>query len=404
MNAQRRRLRVAVLFGSRSVEHEVSIITAVQAMDALDPRRYEPLPILITKEGHWMTGPDLRRIDSYRDLSGLLARCKPVYLRPEPFGSRLFMEESGPLGSRRTKATVIDVFFPMVHGTMGEDGTLQGLLEMAGVPYVGAGVVGSAVGMDKIVMKAAFQAQGLPIVKHVAFARRRWQSAREDVLTEIEQALSYPLFVKPANLGSSIGITKATDRASLAEAIDVAAHYDRRLLVEESFEGGIEVNCSVLGNDEPRASVCEQPIRWTEILSYEDKYLRGGKGKGASVKGAGAGGDGMASATRRIPAPISAELTARVQQFAVEAFKAVDCAGVARIDFLVDPVSGRIAVNEINTLPGSLAFYLWEPSGLSFPSMLDRLIELALERHRERQQTTYSFDSALLAKFSRGKG
>jgi D-alanine-D-alanine ligase len=270
MNEQRRRLRVAVLFGSRSVEHEVSIISAVQAMDAMDPRRYEPLPIFITKEGRWLTGPELRRIDSYKDLPGLVSRCRPVQLRPEPFGSRLFMEEPGPLGSRRTRATVVDVFFPVVHGTFGEDGTLQGLLELAGVAYVGAGVVGSAVGMDKIVMKAAFQAQGLPTVNHIWFTRRRWQSAAADVAAEIERTLRYPLFVKPANLGSSIGITKATDRASLFEAVEVAAHYDRRLLVEESFEGGIEVNCSVLGNDDPQASVCEQPIRWTEILSYED--------------------------------------------------------------------------------------------------------------------------------------
>jgi D-alanine-D-alanine ligase len=326
----------------------------------------------------------------------LLNRCRPVFLRPEPFGNRLFMEEPGPLGTRRTRVTTIDVVFPVVHGTFGEDGTLQGLLELAAVPYVGAGVVGAAVGMDKIMMKAAFQAHDLPIVNYVSFTRKRWQSAADDVANEIERTLHYPLFVKPANLGSSIGITKASDRASLFDAVEVAAHYDRRLLVEESFEGGIEVNCSVLGNDEPVASVCEQPIAWTEILSYEDKYLRGGKGKGS-------GGEGMASLTRQIPAPISPDLTARVQQLAIQAFQAVDACGVARVDFLVDPVSGRIAVNEINTLPGSLSFYLWEPSGLPFPALIDRLIELALERYRERQQTTYSFDSALLQKFSRGK-
>jgi len=212
--------------------------------------------------------------------------------------------------------------------------------------------------------------------------------------------------VKPANLGSSIGITKAKDRTGLFDAIEVAAHYDRRLLVEESFEGGIEVNCSVLGNDEPIASVCEQPILWTEILSYDDKYLRGGGGKG---KGSGAseepgGGEGMASQTRRIPAPISDDLTKRVQQLAIEAFQAIDGAGLARVDFLVDPVSGRVCVNEINTMPGSLSFYLWEPSGIPFSSLVARLIDLALERHRERQQTTYSYDSSLLQKLSRGKG
>ena len=281
MREQRRKQRVAVIFGSRSVEHEVSVISAVQAMDAMDPRRYEPLPIYITKEGRWITGPELRRVDSYKDQQGLLSRCRPVFLRPEPFGNRLFMEESGPLGTRRTRVTVIDVVFPIVHGTFGEDGTLQGLFDLAAVPYVGAGVVGSAVGMDKIVMKAAFQAQGLPVVNYLWFTRKRWQSAADEVADEVERTLRYPFFVKPANLGSSIGITRANDRAGLFDAIEVAAHYDRRLLVEEAFEGGIEVNCSVLGNDDPQPSVLEQPIAWTEILSYEDKYLRsGGKGKG----------------------------------------------------------------------------------------------------------------------------
>lgn len=398
MREQRRKRRVAVVFGSRSVEHEVSIVSAVQAMDAMDPLRYEPLPIFITKEGRWVTGNDLRRIESYKDLPGLLSRCRPVYLRPEPFGNRLFMEESGPLGTRRTRATVVDVVFPIVHGTFGEDGTLQGLLELAGVPYVGAGVVGSAVGMDKIIMKAAFQSLDLPVVCYLWFSRSRWQASPETILDEIERTLRYPLFVKPANLGSSVGINKATDRASLTQALEVAAHYDRRLLVEEAFEGGIEVNCAVLGNDDPIASVCEQPIPWSEILSYEDKYLRGGKTKGSSGEG-----EGMASLTRRIPAPISTDLTAQVQRLAIEAFRAVDCAGLARVDFLVDPISGRVAVNEINTMPGSLAFYLWEPSGVPFPALIDRLIELAQERHHERRQTTYSFDSSLIQKLSKGK-
>jgi len=404
MHDQRRKQRIAVLFGSRSVEHEVSIVSAIQAMDAMDPRRYEPLPIFITKEGRWYTGPELRRIEAYRDLPALLQKCRPVYLRPEPFGHRLFVEESGPLGTRRTRVGVADAFFPIVHGTHGEDGTLQGLFELANVPYVGAGVVGSAVGMDKIVMKAAFRAADLPTVNYLWFTRRRWESDRDAVLDEAERTLRSPLFVKPANLGSSIGITKATDRAGLARAIEVAASYDRRVLVEESFEGGIEVNCSVLGNESPRASVCEQPVRWTDILSYEDKYLRGGgKGKtGARTGATSDGGAGMASLDRRIPAPISDDLTARVQRMAIEAFVAIDCSGLARIDFLVDPVSGKICVNEINTMPGSLSFYLWEPSGVAFPALIDELISLAFERHRERQQTTYSFDSSLLQKFGKG--
>jgi len=396
MRDQSRRPRVAVLFGSRSVEHEVSIVSAIQAMDAMDPRRYEPIPVFITKEGRWVTGRDLRRVDAYNDLPSLLDRCRPVFLRPEPYGNRLFMEESGPLGSRRIRSTVLDAVFPIIHGTFGEDGTIQGLLELANVPYVGSGVVGSAVGMDKVIMKAAFRAHGLPTVEYRWFTRRRWGEARDEVLAIVEGELRAPLFVKPANLGSSVGITKATDRASLAEALDVAAHYDRRLLVEESFEGATEINCSVLGNDNPVASVCEEPVRWTEILSYEDKYLRGGKAKGAT------GSEGMASADRRIPAPISPELTAEVQRLAIEAFIAIDAAGVARVDFLVDTASGRVCVNEINTLPGSLSFYLWEPSGVPFPALIDRLLELAFERHRERQQTTFTYDSALLQKLARG--
>ena len=396
MRDQARKLRVAVLFGSRSVEHEVSIVSAIQAMDAMDPRRYEPIPVFITKAGRWVTGGDLRRVDAYNDLRSLLDRCRPVFLRAEPYGNRLFMEESGPLGSRRTRSTVLDAVFPIIHGTFGEDGTIQGLLDLTGVPYVGSGVVGSAVGMDKVVMKAAFRAHGLPTVEYRWFTRRRWREARDEVLAVVEEELRSPLFVKPANLGSSVGITKATDRASLAEALDVAAHYDRRLLVEESFEGATEINCSVLGNDSPVASVCEEPVRWTEILSYEDKYLRGGKAKGAS------GSEGMASADRRIPAPISPELTAEVQRLAIEAFIAIDAAGVARVDFLVDTAGGRICVNEINTLPGSLSFYLWEPSGVPFPALIDRLLELAFERHRERQQTTFTYDSGLLQQLGRG--
>jgi D-alanine-D-alanine ligase len=277
-----------------------------------------------------------------------------------------------------------------VHGTYGEDGTLQGLLELAGLPYVGAGVVGSAVGMDKIVMKAAFRAAGLPIVRYTWFTRARFEREPDEVLDEVERDLRYPLFVKPANLGSSVGITRATDRAELRQALEVAASYDRRLLVEEGVERAIEVNCSVLGNEDPMPSVLEQPVTWQEFLKYEDKYLRGSKGQG------------MESAARRIPAPIPPDLTRRIQGLAVEAFRAVDCAGIARIDFLVDESAGAVYVNEINTIPGSLSFYLWEPSGVSFPELVDRLIQLALERHAERAKTTYTYDSSLLRQIVAG--
>jgi D-alanine-D-alanine ligase len=389
-----RKLRIGVIFGSRSVEHEVSVITALQAMDAMDPRRYEVMPIFVAKDGRWFTGPDLRRVRAFEDVDGLLARCQRVFLRPEPSGQQLYTEERGPLGTRKMKAVALDCVLPAIHGTFGEDGTLQGLLELADLPYVGAGVVGSAVGMDKVIMKAAFRAQGLPVVRYVWFTRARLESDREAVLEEIEASLRYPMFVKPANLGSSVGITTAQDRASLSQALEVASHYDRRLLVEEAVVGGREINCSVLGDDQQaQASVCEEPVRWTDLLSYEDKYIQGSKQDASG---------GMASAKRRIPADIGPERTTEIQRLAVEAFRAVDCAGVARIDFLLDEANGQVYVNEINTVPGSLSFYLWEPSGLSFPALIDRLIELARARHRDRRRTTFSYDSKLIQQFGRG--
>lgn len=382
------KLRIGVVFGSRSVEHEVSIVTALQVIAALDRSKYEPVPIYITKDGRWLVGEQLARLESYKDLQ-LVSGAERALLGPEPGSHELILRDPGGLFRRRPRIE-IDVAFPCVHGTYGEDGTLQGLFELAGIPYVGAGVVGSAVGMDKIVMKAAFRAADLPVVKYTSFSRGRFERESEAVLGEVESLLRYPVFVKPANLGSSVGITRATNRSELRDALEVAASYDRRLLVEEGVEHAIEVNCSVLGNEDPIPSVLEQPITWQEFLKYEDKYLRGGKGKG------------MQSAARRIPAPISPELTRKIQQLAVEAFRSVDCAGIARIDFLVDEVSGAVYVNEINTIPGSLSFYLWEPSGVSFPELVDRLIQLSLERHAERAKTTYTYDSSLLRQIAAG--
>jgi D-alanine-D-alanine ligase len=389
---QNRKLRIAVVFGSRSVEHEVSIITAIQAMDAIDPRRYEVVPVYIAKDGRWYTGEELRRVESYRNPGALVARCQPVFLRPDPGGVGLVAEERGRLGVRRTRIIDVDCYFPTVHGTLGEDGTLQGLFELADVPYVGCGVVGSAVGMDKIIMKAAFRAVGLPVVDYTWFTRERWDRDRLAVLDELEAALPYPLFVKPANLGSSVGISSAANRADLAESVDVASHYDRRILVERRISAVREINCSVLGDAEQvQTSVCEEPVGWTELLSYDDKYLQGDKSGGS-----------MASAKRRIPAELPEERTAEIQRLAREAFRAVDAAGVARIDFLLDEANDRLYVNEINTLPGSLSFYLWEPSGVPFPALIDRLIELGRARQRDRRRTTFSYDSRLIQQFGRG--
>jgi D-alanine-D-alanine ligase len=430
--------RLAVIFGSRSVEHEVSIITAQQLMAAADADQYEIVPIYITKQGEWLTGPALLDLDTFRE-PGRLERVERAYLAPAPSQRALVRLDGGGLGLfRRGGGPEIDVVFPAVHGTHGEDGTLQGLLELADLPYVGAGVAAAAVGMDKLLMKAAFQAAGLPVVEGRGYTRAEYQRDPERVLDELEGAIGYPAFVKPAVLGSSIGVARAGNRDDLRFALEVACSYGRRLLVERAVEPLIEVNCAVLGNDEPMPSVCEQPVPTEGVLSFADKYLRGGKGdageptpharenltppaplpsegrgeprqtplsRAPSLTGSGAGGVGAKGPTqssRLIPAPISEALTARIQQLAVAAFRAIDCAGVARVDFLVSPDEQQVYVNEINTMPGSLSFYLWEPSGVPFPALVDRLVALARERHADKQRTTYSYETDLLQRSSVG--
>ncbi len=376
------KLRIGVILGSRSVEHEVSIVTAQQVMQAMNKDKYEVIPIYITKEGHWFTGKKLLKLESFKDLQSLISGLEKAYISPDPSVKSLVMVSKKWF--RKASIEEIDVAFPLVHGTYGEDGTLQGLLELANIPYVGAGVLGSAIGMDKIVMKALFKENQLPTVKYVWFLRNKWKNKQEEIITEIEANLKYPFFIKPANLGSSIGISKAKNREDLVQALDVASHYDRRLIVEESLEGCIEINCSVLGNEEPISSVCEQPVLWEEFLNYDEKYLRGGKTSG--LKGL----------QRRIPAPISQELTEKIQQLAIKAFKSIDCRGIARVDFLVNTEKEEVFINEINTIPGSISFYLWEATGIKFSELVDRLIDLAMDTFKEKSKTTYSYDSALL--------
>lgn len=380
------RLRVGVIFGSRSVEHAVSIITAHQVMGALDRARYEVVPIYIGHDGGWFTGEALLRLGSFRRLE--TAGLERIAILPDPGVRGLVSKPGRPRWFGRPILPPLDVAFPVVHGTHGEDGTLQGLLELADLPYVGAGVVGSAVGMDKIIMKSVFRDSGLPVVEYRGFTRREWQESPDEIIARVEADLEYPVFVKPANLGSSVGISRARDKEGLRFALEVAAHYDRRLIVERAVDRAREINCAVLGNAEPMPSVCEEPVPWEEFLSYEDKYLRKG------------GAEGMKGMARRIPAPIPADLTAEIQGMAVRAFRAIDCRGIARVDFLVDPGRGRAFVNEINTMPGSVAFYLWEPLGIRLPELCDRLIALALEVHEEKRKTLFTSDqdAALLGK------
>ncbi len=367
------KIRVAVIFGGRSGEHEVSLASATSIMANIDRSKYEVIPVGITKEGRWLLGGDPMGL-----LKGEVGRVKGEIEGVEP--SVVSVEASNEArnvveaGERRSPLQV-DVAFPVLHGTYGEDGTIQGLLEMAGVPYVGAGVLASAAGMDKAIMKSLFIQAGIPVVKHLVVLRKDWEADPERIMDRIEQGLGYPCFVKPANLGSSVGISKARDRVTLAEAMAEAASYDRKLVIEESVDAR-EVECSVLGNDDPVASLPGEVVPCNEFYDYRAKYVDEGS-------------------RLIIPAELSEETTLEVRRLAVEAFKAVDCSGMARVDFFIERDSGRPLVNEINTIPGftkiSMFPKLWEASGLSYGKLIDRLIELALERQGEklRNRTTY---------------
>ncbi len=382
-------LNVAVIFGGRSVEHDVSIVTAHQVMAALS-ERHRVVPVYITREGRWLSAPGLNDLEVYRerrwDAVGEEAFVPPVA------GYGGLMVPGGRL--RGARKIAVDVAIPAVHGTFGEDGTLQGLLELADIPYPGPNQVGSAVAMDKVVMKAAFAAAGLPVVRHHLVEAGTLEADREAVVDEIERVIGYPAFVKPTKTGSSVGIGKARDRGSLEEALEVARRYDRRLLVEPSMEGCIEVNCSVLGGPgvEPKVSVCEQPMGWEEFQSFTDKYIRSDKG-GATKAG------GMAGQDRRIPAPLPDELTKQIQDNALGAFRAVDGSGVARVDSFVSTETNETWLMEINTIPGSFSFYLWEPSGVSFDELMQRLIDIALRGHELRSELMFTFESGMLEQF-----
>lgn len=379
-----RKQTVAVVFGSRSVEHDVSVVTAQQVIRALDPTKYEVIPIYITRDGKWLTGPLLTEMKTFQaDNLEELMGIKETLISPSIQHHGMI---TPPVAGYMQKNTLkrIDVVFPVIHGTHGEDGTLQGLLELGDVPYVGCGVLASAVANDKITTKAVLKEAGVPVVEYMSFRRRDWVTHRSEILERMDE-FGYPLFVKPATLGSSIGIGRPADRQMAQASVDVALNLDRRVLIERAVVGAIEINCSVVGGNDPIASVCEQPVSYEEFLTYEEKYLRG------------SGKKGMKAAERRIPAPISDELSAEIRQLAVTAFKAIDGRGIARIDFLVK--DGRPYLNEINTLPGSLSFYLWQetPEFRLSPAMLvDELIRLAHEGFSEKQRTMYNYRSDLI--------
>ncbi len=397
-------LNLAVLYGSKACEHDVSIITALQAMDNLDASKYNIIPVYLAVDGRWFTGDALRDIRIYRQFDE--RRVTPCRLFPAGEGKGVLERWPHRTGLFAGSPVIsqVDCCLLAFHGMNGEDGTVQGMLELYDIPYTSAGLLGSAAGMDKIAMKLLYKGAGFPVLDMVWFLREDFEKDRQAQIDKVEQAFGYPCFVKPANLGSSIGISKATDRDSLIHAIEVAAEFDKRILVEKGVEHVKEVNCAALGyGSDVRPSVCEMPVSWDEFLSFDDKYLRGGKNaKGAKtggVKSAPAKGPakgGMASLGRQIPAPISDEDTKAIQDITVEMFKMMDLKGVVRVDFIIDEDDGRIYLNEVNTIPGSLAFYLWEPLGIPYTKLLDTMVENAFKAWEDKNRSAFSYQSNLL--------
>ena len=401
------KLKLALIYGSRSCEHDVSIISALQAAKCINPDEYEIVYVYIAQNGDWYTGWRLGDIALYRSFDPKAAtRVIPMGEN----GKLVLMQHPSdrllPIGHLKRVAEA-DVALTVLHGMHGEDGTLQGMLEMWGVPYTSSGVLGSALGMDKIAMKQVFRAEGLSVLPDVWVHRNDVKADKAAVIKRITDELSYPVYVKPANLGSSIGISKADNDAELSDALDVAAAYDRRILVEQGVKELMEINCSVLGFDgETQTSITEMPVKWTEFLSFEEKYLRGGKGaKGGAKTGAKTGGKGgMASLSRKMPAPISPEMTKLVEETAAKAFNALDCKGVARVDFLLDTAQNKLYIGEINTIPGSLSYYLWEEKGLKFTALIDKLVEYAFKAAAEKNMNVFSYNSSILSGASGAKG
>lgn len=387
---------IGVFFGGRSTEHEISVISASQAMHAINRDKYDVTPIYISKQGKWYTGDALFDVANYRDITALLAKCREVYMRPIYDDYNLYNAKKPIFGS--DVLTRLDVVIPVLHGSNVEDGIFEGVLQTIGIPYAGCDVLASANGMDKITMKMILQACDIPVVDYVWFTDKQWFAKRDELIAQIENKLGYPVIVKPANLGSSVGIGCAHNREELIDKVDAAEQYSTRLIVEYMVKDLQEINCSVIGDcDDYRMSVLEQPLTSQDILTYTDKYMGGTKGA-----------KGMAASQKKFPADLPDVETKRIQFLAGETFRALSCHGVSRVDVMIEGKSERdasgcrkIFVNEINTIPGSLSFYLWEGSGMKFDEEMEHLVQLALKRKREQGMKTVSYDQNI---FSLGGG
>lgn len=380
------KINLAVIFGGKSVEHEVSVISAVQAMASMNKEKYNIIPIYMTKSNEFYTGEKLFDINSFKDIPALLKECTECIMLRSEGKVQLIKQKTKMFGSNHISD--IDIAFPIVHGTNVEDGALQGFLQTLDIPYVGCDVLASAVGMDKFVMKILLKDAGFPVLDCCRFSS--FEADKLDkCIKKVEEKFSYPVIVKPINLGSSVGISKANDHDALEKAMDEAFRFADRILVEPAVMNLKEINCSVVGDsEEAEASVCEEPVQCDEILSYEDKYVGGGKSGGSK---------GMATLKRKIPAEITPEQDEFIRKTAVDAFRYLGCNGVTRIDFMIDAKTNKVYLNEINTIPGSLSFYLWEPKGVKYTQLLEKMISLALKRHRQNSKINYSFDTNILS-------
>lgn len=387
------KIHVAVLFGGKSVEHEVSVISALQAIQSMNKDKFAVYPIYITKKNELYWGEDLDKIEEYKNIPALLQKSTKINIVTD--GSKTYLvPQQQKRFSKAKPIACIDVAFPIVHGTNVEDGALQGFLKTLNLPFVGCDVLASAICMDKFAMKIMLKEAGFPVLDGIRFTAQDYKN-EEKILADTESRFGYPVIVKPVDLGSSVGISKAENRQELEDALELAFQFADKILIEPAVVNLKEINCSVLGDyTAAEASELEEPISADKILSYKDKYMDGGKKTGGSK--------GMSSLKRKIPAEIPAETAEKIKEIAVNAFKYLDCNGVVRIDFLMDSKTGEFWINEFNTIPGSLAFYLWEPKGVSYTNLLDRLISLALKRQRSNEEITYSFDTNILSSASFG--
>ncbi len=386
--------KVAMLFGGKTVEHEVSVISGIQALKAMDTEKYDVIPVYMTKENDMYIGSDIGDIKAYRDIPALLKKSQRVIMVND--GGRVQLVQFPPKKFGGMKPVDIDIAFPVVHGTNVEDGALQGYLKTVGIPFVGPDVTASAISMDKAVTKAVLKEAGVPVLDANIYTMADYEDP-EGIADDIEKTIGYPVIVKPVNLGSSVGIGIAKSRDELIDAIDDAFRYAARIMAEHAISKLREINCAVLGDENgAEASECEEPMTSGEFLSYEDKYVSGGGKKGGAKGRSGSKGAGMANLSRKIPADLSPEKREEIRALAVKSFKALGCNGVSRIDFMIDEEEDKLYFNEINPIPGSLSFYLWEPVGVPYKELLDRMIQLALKRTRIEESLTFTFDTNIL--------